>query len=300
MSKSIFNGLIPPLLTPLLPDDTIDRQSVQRLVEHILAGGGSGVFALGSSGEGPFLSLDQRCDLVQAAVEAVRGRGLLLVGISECSVRRVKAVMAALDLPGVDAFVLTLPFYGQFSQPHIQRDFFTAVADESSRPLLLYNIPQAVHAIVEPETLAELSHHPRIVGVKDSHGDLERFQRLVWLSQEMDLAVLQGAESVAGLSMLAGADGLVCGLGNLVPAWFAAIIEAARANQPERIQEIQQRIVALGRLHTYNHWLSCLKTAASLLGLCEPLVSAPLPRLSADETARIRTLLQEQGLSPIR
>jgi dihydrodipicolinate synthase/N-acetylneuraminate lyase len=78
------------------------------------------------------------------------------------------------------------------------------------------------------------------------------------------------------------------------------MIEAARANQLEHVREIQQRIVALGRLHTFNHWLSCLKTAASLLGLCEPLVSAPLPRLSADETARIRGLLQEQGLTPIQ
>lgn len=300
MSKAIFTGLFPPLLTPLLPDDSIDRQSVHRLVEHILAGGGNGVFALGSSGEGPFLSLAQRRDLVQYAAEALRGRGLLLVGVSETSVRRVKEVMTALDLPGVDAFVVTVPFYGQFSQPHIQRHFFTAVADESSRPLLLYNIPQAVHAVVEPETLAELSRHPRIVGVKDSYGDIERFQRLVWLSRATDLAVLQGAESMAGLSMVIGADGLVCGLGNIVPTWFTAIIEAVRAKQPEQAQQIQQRIVALGRLHTYNHWLSCLKTAASLLGLCEPLVSAPMPQLSADETARIRSLLQEQGLSPIR
>lgn len=299
MSKATFTGLIPPLLTPLLPDDKIDRQGVQRLIEHILAGGGSGVFALGSSGEGPFLSLDQRRTLVQYAAEVLQQRGQLLVGISECSVRRVHEVMAALDLPGVDAFVLTLPFYGQFSQPDIQRAFFKTIADVSSRPLLLYNIPQAVHAVVEPETLAELSQHPRIVGVKDSYGDVERFQRLVWLSRETDLAVLQGAESVAGLSLLAGADGLVCGLGNLVPAWFTAMIEAARTNQAEQVRAIQQRIVALGRLHTFNHWLSCLKTAASLLGLCQPLVSAPMPILSADEVAQIRALLQQQGLSPI-
>ncbi|MCL4299752.1 MAG: dihydrodipicolinate synthase family protein [Anaerolineae bacterium] len=299
MSKATFTGLIPPLLTPLLPDDKIDRQSVHHLVEHILAGGGSGVFALGSSGEGPFLSLDQRRTLVQDAAEALQRRGQLLVGISECSVRRVREVMAALDLPGVDAFVLTLPFYGQFSQPDIQRAFFKAIADVSSRPLLLYNIPQAVHAVIEPETLAELSQHPRIVGVKDSYGDVERFQRLVWLSRETDLAILQGAEAVAGLSLLAGADGLVCGLGNLVPAWFTAMIEAARANQAEQVSEIQQRVVALGRLHTVNHWLSCLKTAASLLGLCQPLVSAPMPILSADEVAQIRVLLQQQGLTPI-
>lgn len=296
MSTTTITGLIPPLLTPLLPDDSIDRQSVYRLIEHILAGGGSGIFALGSSGEGAFLSLNQRRVLVQYAAEALNQRGRLLVGISECSVRRVKEVMAALDLPGVDAFVLALPFYGEFNQPGIQRAFFTAIADASPRPLLLYNIPPAVHAIIEPETLTALAKHPRIVGVKDSHGDLERFQRLLWLNGETDFAILQGAEPLAGLSMLAGADGLVCGMGNLIPDRFTALIEATRAKQLDRVREIQYQIVALGRLHGVNHWLSCLKTAASLLGLCEPVVSAPLPNLSPDEIAQIRNLLQQQGL----
>ena len=297
MAKSMLKGLIPPLLTPLLPDDHVDSQSVHRLVEHILAGGASGVFALGSSGEGAFLTLGQRRALVQSAIEAMRGRGLLLVGIGECSVRRVREVITALDLPGVDAFVLTLPFYGEFSRPEIQLSFFRAIADESPRPLLLYNIPQAVHALVEPDTLGELAGHPNIIGAKDSYGDMDRFQRLLWLTREIDFAVFQGAESIAGLSLLAGADGLVVGLGNLVPAWFATMIEAAHANQPAQVLEIQKRISALGTLHTHNHWLSCLKTAASLLGLCGPTVSAPLPMLSPDETARIRNLLEQHGLA---
>lgn len=299
MPKTSITGLIPPLLTPLLPDDSIDRQSVHRLIEHILAGGGSGVFALGSSGEGAFLSLDQRRALVQYAAEALHQRGRLLVGISECSVRRVKEVMAALDLPGVDAFVLALPFYGEYSQPGIQRAFFTAIADASPRPLLLYNIPPAVHAIIEPDTLTTLAKHPNILGVKDSHGDLERFQRLLFLNRENDFAILQGAESLAGLSMLAGADGLVCGMGNLIPDRFTALIEAARANQIAQVHELQYQMVALGRLHGVSHWLSCLKTAASLLGLCQPIVSAPLPSLSADEIAQIRHLLQQQGLDTV-
>lgn len=275
----------------------MDSPSVHRLVVHILAGGGRGVFALGSSGEGPFLSLPQRQALVQSAAEALNGQDLLLVGISECSIRRVKEAMTALDLPGVDAFVLALPFYGQFNQPDIQRAFFTAVADESPRPMLLYNIPQAVHAIIEPETLAEAAQHPQIVGVKDSYGDMERFQRLLRLTRGMDFAILQGAESIAGLSMLAGADGLVCGLGNIVPTWFTTMIAAAQANRAEEVREIQERISALGQLHAINHWLSCLKTAASLVRLCEPIVSAPMPRLSPAETAQIRALLEQHGVT---
>ena len=297
MAPFTLKGLIPPLLTPLLPDDHVDRQSVHRLVEHILAGGASGVFALGSSGEGAFLNLAQRRALVQSTIEAIHGQGLLLVGVMECSVRRVREVMTTLDLPGVDAFVLTLPFYGEFSRPDIQLSFFRAVADESPRPLLLYNIPQAVHALVEPDTLAELVGHPNIIGVKDSYGDMDRFQRLLWLTRQIDFAVFQGAEFIAGLSLLAGADGLVVGLGNLVPAWFTTMIAAARTHQPAQVLEIQERVSSLGTLHTYNHWLSCLKMAASLLGLCGPTVSAPLPRLSPDQTAQIRNLLEQHGLT---
>jgi dihydrodipicolinate synthase/N-acetylneuraminate lyase len=297
MPLPISGGLIPPMLSPLLPDDSVDEKSLHRLVEHILTGGGTGIFALGSSGEGPLLSLDQRRTIVKSAVEAIRGRGPLLVGIEECSVRKVRDVMSALNLPGVDAFVITLPFYGGVSDARLQLSFFRSVADEAPRPLVLYNIPAAVHAVLEPETLFELSKHPNIIGVKDSYGDMARFQRLLRLCGQGDFAIFQGTQPVAGLSLLAGANGLVPGLANLAPSWFAEMIDAAHLQQVEKVLDIQGRIVTLWTLQTHsNHWLSCLKTAANLLGLCGPTASAPLPTLSEDEIARVKGVLEQTGL----
>jgi dihydrodipicolinate synthase/N-acetylneuraminate lyase len=297
MAHSIQGGLIPPILSPLLPDDTVDEKSLHHLVEHILGGGATGIFVLGSTGEGALLSLNQRRTIVRSAVEAVRDRGPLLVGIEECSVRKVGEVMAALNLPGVDAFVVTLPFYGVFSDAGMQISFFKAIADEAPCPLVLYNIPDAVRAVVEPETLYELSCHPNIIGVKDSFGDMARFQRLLRLCGQSDFIIFQGAQRVAGLSMLAGADGLVPGLGNLVPSWFVEMIEAARLHQVERVLEIQKRIATLWTLQTHSrHWLSCLKVAANLLGLCGTTVSDPLPKLSEGEVANVKGVLEQASL----
>jgi dihydrodipicolinate synthase/N-acetylneuraminate lyase len=297
MPLPISGGLIPPILSPLLPDDTVDQKSLHHLVEHIMTGGGTGIFVLGSTGEGALLSLDQRRTIVISAIEATHGRGPLLAGIEECSVRKVMEVMAALNLPGVDAFVVTLPFYGEFSDVGMQISFFKAIADEAPRPLVLYNIPAAVHAILEPETLFELSKHPNIIGVKDSYGDMARFQRLLRLCGQGDFAIFQGTQRVAGLSLLAGADGLVPGLANLAPSWFAEMIEAAGLHQVERVLDIQKRIVALWTLQSHStHWLGCLKVAANLLGLCGTTVSAPLPKLSEEEVARVKSVLEQTGL----
>jgi len=290
-------ALIPPLITPLLPDEQVDRNSLRRLIDHVLQHGATGVFVLGSSGEGPLLTREQRRIVAETAGEAVRGRVPLFVGVSETSVARVRQQMHLLDNPAIAAFVLTVPFYGTYADPDMQIAFFAALADEAPHPLMLYNIPQAVHANLEPETVARLAAHPNIIGIKDSSGDFVRLQQLLRLRGQHDhLAVFQGAEQLAGLSLLAGADGLVPGMANLVPAWFTELLAAARGHEVDRVLQIQERIGALWPLHTAGHWLSCLKTAASLLGLCGPTVSAPLPRLSQDATARIRVLLEEHGL----
>ena len=193
--------------------------------------------------------------------------------------------------------MVTLPFYGEISDVGMQLDFFRSLADEAPRPLILYNIPSAVHAVVEPETLFELSQHPNIIGVKDSYGDMARFQRLLRLCGGGDFAIFQGTQRVAGLSLLAGSDGLVPGLANLAPSWFAEMIEAARLQRVEEVFDIQARVVRLWTLQTQSsHWLSCLKVAANMLGLCGPTASAPFPTLSDEEVARVKDVLEQTGL----
>jgi 4-hydroxy-tetrahydrodipicolinate synthase len=296
MKSITLSGVIPPLVSPLHEDESIDKDSLRRLIEHVLAGGVDGIFVLGSSGEGPMLSLSQRRQLVDVATEAIGGRVPLLVGVSESSVTRVRETMAALSGPGVDAFVATLPFYGDFADAAIQKRFFQQLADSSPKPLVIYNIPQAVHANIEPETVAALATHPNIVALKDSCGDLTRFHRTLMLCRDHGLAVFQGAELISGASLYLGASGLVAGLGNLVPGWLVELHRAAKQGDWARVNSLQERLARLWPLHTHGHWLACLKTAASLLGLCGPAVSSPIPCPSAEGTMRIRETLRSMEL----
>lgn len=288
--------LIPPLLTPLHTDESVDRLGLTRLIEHVLQGGATGIFVLGSSGEGAFLTHTQRRTVVDVASTVIARRVPLFVGISDCSISRVRELMSAVTQPEVTALVLTVPYYGSFDDPDMQVAFFETVADEAPRPIILYNIPQMVHARLEPETVARLASHPNIIGVKDSSGDLIRFQQLLTLRHPHEFAVYQGAEQLAGLSLLAGTDGLISGMANLVPGWLAEMLEAAQKGEVERVLNIQQRLNELWTLHTAGHWLSCLKMAASLLDLCGPTVSAPLPRLSPEAAAHIQKTLARYGL----
>jgi 4-hydroxy-tetrahydrodipicolinate synthase len=296
MKSTMLSGIIPPLLTPLTDDQTVDEAGVRRLIEHVLAGGVHGVFVLGSSGEGPMLVPTERVRLVQTAATAIHGRVPLLVGVSDCSVARVRETMEALALPGVDAFVATLPFYGDFTAPLIQVRFYGALAKLSPRPLFLYNIPQAVHSVIEPETMAELFHEANIIGVKDSYGDMERFQRTLTACRERSVSLFQGAELMAGDSLLLGAQGIVSGLSNLAPHWLAQMWTAAAQSDWSTVNALQERLSALWTLHTHGYWLSCLKTAASLLGLCGAALSSPLSPPLPQATEQIRALLQAEGL----
>ena len=110
MKPVILFGIIPPLLTPLQDDESIDANGTRRLIEYALSGGVNGIFVLGTAGEGALLDLRRRRQLVETACDAVKGRVPLLVGVLDSSIMRVREAMNVLAMPGVDAFVATLPF----------------------------------------------------------------------------------------------------------------------------------------------------------------------------------------------
>lgn len=293
--KHRFAGVIPPLVTPLDLGD-IDRPAMEKLVSYQVAAGVDGLFMLGTSGEGALLTSAQRAATVDAAASALAGRGLLLAGVPETSVARVVEAMVALERPEVDAFVVPLPYYGSFSDPDTQYAFFSAVADRASRPILIYNIPPAVHASIDLDVVRRLMGHPNIAGMKDSSADRNYFAGLLELTNGTDFALLQGSERLARWSLEQGAAGLVPGLGNLDPKTFCTLFAAVRDGDAETVAELEPRITALVALVADRPWLSYLKAATHLLGLCGPDPVAPTLPLHKDAWAGLRNELVECGL----
>lgn len=263
-----LTGLIPPMITPLTPEGTVDTAAVGRLVNFMIEGGVTGIFVLGSSGEGPWVTPDESVTLIATTVQEASGRVPVIAGTLESGTQRtIEAAQRAVDA-GADAVVVTTPFYFEADAEAQQRHFET-VAAKISTPIMLYNIPSKTHNPLAAATVGKLLDIEHIIGIKDSAGEWDNFAGLLALrDRRPDFSVLQGAENVMLRSLLAGCDGLVPGLGNCVPGWFLQLIDAARAGDSARAEGLQQKIDTLGRLHAQGFWLACLKYAVSLGGLC--------------------------------
>jgi 4-hydroxy-tetrahydrodipicolinate synthase len=300
METARFSGIIPPVLTPLTPEERVDRAAVKRFVDFLILGGVHGLFILGSTGEGPYLRPAVRQEMAEATVEAAAGRVPVIAGVLESSTARVLEEMRRLALPGVAAYVVTTPYYyGGFSVGELQ-EHFRRVAGVTDRPILAYNIPQNTHVTMKAELMLQLAELPHVIGVKDSSGDWLEVQNLLLRPHPEGFRVFQGNQIYAGASLLAGADGLVPGHANVCPDVLVAMYEAAQRKDAAAVWAGQARLNELLRLrgrapiHTY-------KVLAQALGLMGDTVAAPLPRLGADEVRQCVAAHAAIGLTlPVR
>lgn len=286
-----LTGVIPPMVTPLRADGTVDEPAVARLANRLVEAGAGGLFVLGSSGEGPWLTPGERASVIAAAVHAVGRRVPVLVGVLEPSVgRTVEAVGQARDL-GADAVVATAPYYFE-ADDAAQLEHFTTVAEASDLPVVLYNIPKLTHAVVAATTVDALLAYPGVVGIKDSAGDPQAFAAFLALKRRRPgFAVLQGAERQSVAALRAGADGLVPGLGNVAPELFVRMVASVAAGAFEEAERLEAAVRELWTLHTHGFWLECLKFAVSVRGFGSGRAVGRPPGLNDDARQAIRLLL---------
>lgn len=287
-----FTGVIVPMITPLTAEREIDEPAIGRLVAHLLAGGVAGIFALGSSGEGPWLTATQRRQVVEATARAGGGRVPVLAGVlapgAGGAIEDAQAAAAA----GADAVVVTTPYYFAADEA-TQLRHIEAVAAASALPVVLYNIPQMTHCPLDPAAVQRLAALPNIPAIKDSAGDWATFERFLAVRGAYPrFRVLQGAEPQAARALLAGADGIVPGLGNLVPDRFARMVTCARSGDGAGALALQAEVDTLWELHQQGFWLVCLKYAAALLGFGSGATCGHHDALSAGAKTAIARLVE--------
>src|SRR3954468_16378076 len=233
-----LRGIIPPLVTPLLDRDRLDLAGLERLIEHVLGGGGHGLFLLGATGEGPSLSHRRRCEVVERACAQVGGRVPVLVGITDTSfAESIEMAEHAADA-GAGAVVLAPPYYFPAGQPELA-EYVESIAAALPLPLHLYNMPSHTKLAFEPDTIARALQIPNIVGLKDSSGQLVYFHKVQSLAAARpDFALLMGPEELLAESVLLGAHGGVCGGANLAPRLYVDLYQAARRGDLERIRAL--------------------------------------------------------------
>lgn len=301
-----YSGVIPPVVTPLTEDGELDRDSLERLVAHLIEGGVNGLFALGSSGETAYLTPRQQDAAVDTIVRASGGQVPVLVGAIETTTNKVVERAEASVKLGADAVVATAPFYTRTHPTEIERHF-RDIAASVDVPVVAYDIPVCVHSKLSPELLLTLATDGVLAGVKDSSGDDGSFRRLCLGAARLpSFALLTGHELVVDAALLGGADGVVPGLGNVDPHGYRRLYDAAEAGDWTAAKSEQDRLTRLfeialqaapGTASPTAGGLGSFKTALWLRGIISTnVVNRPMRRLDEVETASIRDILDTAGL----
>ncbi|AXG12684.1 dihydrodipicolinate synthase family protein [Intrasporangium calvum] len=303
-----FHGLVPPVVTPLGEDLTVDVASLERLVARMIDAGVDGLFALGSSGETVLLDDAQRDLALEVIVKTADGRVPVIAGAIEPGTARSAERARAAERLGAQAVVATAPFYVIVGPHEIERHF-RSVAAAVDVPLFAYDIPVCVHSKLSNDLVLRLAHDGVIAGVKDSSGDDVGFRHLlVQVAAEglSDFATLTGHEVMVDSMLLAGASGSVPGLANVDPAGYARLHAAVAAGDVAAARAEQERLIQLFRIVDaadpatsagMTRGAGSFKTALHVLGVIDSnAISLPLRALDDAESGRVREVLESVGL----
>jgi 4-hydroxy-2-oxoglutarate aldolase len=237
--------------------------NIQKMNEIAL----SGYLVCGSTAETPLMSIDERIQLMEWVREASAEGKTLIAGVGAESVREtVRMANRAAEI-GFHAALALTPFYYrvQMHRPDTQALYFRAVADSAKIPVMIYNIPQVTGYALPPETIAELSHHPNIVGMKDSSGNLEKLKETLPLVKP-GFQILSGSGANFQEALQLGASGAILAIANALPYACVTVWEAFRTRQFEAAQDWQARILPATQIVAGKYGIPGLKYAMDLTG----------------------------------
>jgi 4-hydroxy-tetrahydrodipicolinate synthase len=295
-----LQGLIPPLVSPVNFDGGLDLEGTRRLVDHVIDGGAAGLFVLGTCGEGVALSYRKRYQFVEAVCEASAGRLPVLVSVSDTSLEEALDLATHSFASGASAVVSTGPYFLPVPSGHMET-YFHRLADESPLPLVLYNMPGCTKFSIPPAVVGRLAKHPKVLGIKDSSGDLNYVRELIAAVAGQSFPVMIGPEELLLPAMELGAVGGVNGGGLLFPQVYVARIEAFRRGDFDLAKKADEFVQTLSRqLYSAPSGrmavIEALKLGLSLLGICQPWVLSPLLPLDEEHRQRINRSIPELEL----
>ena len=227
-----LSGIIPPLVTPLKDNDTLDIESLERLIEHLIQGGVSGLFILGTTGEEQSLSYRIRQQMIKETCRINRNRLPVLACITDTSiVESVQLANYAADC-GASGVVSAPPYYFATGQPELA-EFYENLVPQLPLPIFLYNMPSHVKVNFDPQTIHRIAQNPKVIGFKDSSANAVYFQSVMYTMKDRpDFAMLVGPEEMTGQCVLMGGHGGINGGANLFPELYVSMYQAAKATWP--------------------------------------------------------------------
>ena len=274
----MFRGSLVALVTPMTESGEIDHVAFGRLLDWHAREGSDGVVVGGTTGESATITAAESAELLQIAVQRLGGRLPVIAGTGGSSTAHsVERTRAACEL-GADGVLVVTPYYNRPPQEGLYRHF-SVIADASSVPLILYNVPSRTACDLLPETVERLSGHPQIIGIKDATGSLARGKEIIERCGD-DFLLLSGDDPSCRELIGVGAQGVITVTGNVAPRLMHEMVEAALLDDREGARELDERLAGLHTALFVESNPIPAKWALGRLGLIGTGIRLPLVGLS--------------------
>lgn len=292
MKRTIFKGLGVALVTPFMENGAIDFAAVAKIVDKLIAGGVDYILVLGTTGETPTLSTDERKALIRFVRDRVAGRVKLMVGVGGNCTHDIVKTLRTWDLRGYDAVLSVNPYYNKPNQEGLYQHF-KAIAEASPLPVMLYNIPGRTGVNMAPETIARLATDcDNIIGVKEASGNLTQMEQVKALTPS-DFLLISGDDGLTVEVIKRGGVGVISVLANAYPAETKEVVSLALDGNTE---EAEQKLKALdgiiSSLFEEGNPVG-VKTALYLKGVCTNTMRLPLVSGSEALQAKLKSQIAE-------
>lgn len=298
--KLPLRGIIPPIVTPLLNNNEIDQNGLEKLIEHVISGGVHGIFLLGTTGEAPNLSYELRKEFIKKACALVDKRVPVVVGITDTCFEGSLEIAETAKNAGADAVVIAPPYYIPMSQIEME-EYLEALVPKLPLPFLLYNMPSCTKMHMTLKTVRKAKELGAI-GIKDSSGDISYLYSLIEeFKDSPDFSIIVGSELFIPETIIYGGHGAVAGGANLFPRFFVDLYEASKAKDMEKISMLRQKVIQIGnKLYDVGKYSSkhikTTKCVLSVMGICNDYVAQPLRKFNEPERKQIEQNLKEINL----
>ena len=293
----MFTGSLVAMATPFDSDNRVDYASLKGLIEFHVSEGSDGLVIAGTTGEAATMNRDEHTELVARSVEIAAGRLPIIAGTGSNSTRQtINMSRSVAEAADIDAFLVVVPYYNKPMQEGIYQHFM-AVADAVPKPVMMYNVPGRTVADMQAETVARLSSHENIFGIKEATGDIDRLKEILKLVEDDDFRLYSGDDFTALEFLENGGHGIVTVSGNVVPAAIARLCRLVREGRTDEAKALDETLQPLNDALFVESNPIPVKWALNQMGLIPPGLRLPMTEFSKQHHEQMRSALATAGVN---
>ena len=295
MKKTIFQGMATAMVTPMDAQGAIDYEAMGRFIDWQIDSGINALVVMGTTGENATIEPEDQTEVIRFTVERTAGRIPVIAGTGTNNTEHVLRNTREACRVGADAVLVVTPYYNKATQNGLIKHFYT-VADASTVPVIVYNVPGRTGVNIQPKTLAALAEHPNIVGIKEASGNMAQMVEMAALCGDK-VDIYSGEDALTVPMMAMGAKGTISVLSNVVPAQSVAMTDACLAGDYRTAAAWQCRLLPLVNALFSEVNPIPAKAATAALGFGEDVLRLPLTPMEEGTRAKLFEEMRKLGLN---